>query len=114
MEYSIDYFKSLFNYKAIIYELPEAVKVHLVSSSSGREYDFAVKFVWKNGVGFPESEGGCSWCPVYADSVMTMPDGTELIMGDPGKFIEELFNWFERRDRRKVKLTSDEVEFMDI
>lgn len=113
MEYSIAYFKSLFNHKDI-YELPEAVKVHFLSSSSGREYDFAVKFVWKNGVGFPESDAGCSWCSVYADSVMTMPDGTELTVGDPDEFIEEVFNWFERRDSRKVKLASDEVEFMDI
>ena len=45
---------------------------------------------------------------------MTMPDGTELVVGDPGEFIEEVFNWFERRDRRKVKLAAGEVEFMDI
>lgn len=114
MEYSIDYFKAMFNYSKDIYELPEAVKVHLLSSNNGREYDFAIKFVWKNGAGFPESDGDCSWCSVDVGSVMTMPDGTELIMGDPDKFIEELFNWFEHRDRRKVKLTADEVEFMDI
>ena len=62
MEYNIAYFKSLFDHKDI-YELPEAVKVHLLSSSSGSEYDFAVKFIWKNGVGFSESDGGCSWIP---------------------------------------------------
>lgn len=114
MEYSIDYFKAMFNYSKDIYELPEAVKVHLLSSNNGCEYDFAVKFVWKNGVGFPESVDGCSWCSVDVGSVMTMPDGTELTVGDPGEFIKEVFNWFERRDRRKVKLTADEVEFMDI
>ena len=113
MKYSIAYFKSLFNHKDI-YELSETVKVHLLSSSSGREYDFAIKFIWENGVGFSESDGGCSWCSVYVDSVMTMPDGTELVVGDPGEFIEEVFNWFERRNHRKVKLAADEVEFMDI
>ena len=45
---------------------------------------------------------------------MTMPDGTELIMGDPSEFIREVFNWFDRRDCWKVKLAADEVEFMDI
>lgn len=114
MEYSIDYFKSFFDYKDI-YELPEAVKVHLLSSNNGKEYDFYIKFVWKNGAGFPESDaGGCSWCSVHTGSVMTMPDGTKLTVDDPDEFIKEVFNWFERRDSRKVKLTSDEVEFMDI
>lgn len=114
MKYNIDYFKSIFDYKDI-YELPEAVKVHVLSSGSGREYDFYIKFVWEYGVGFPESyAAGCSWCSVYVGSVMTMPDGTELVVGDPGEFIGEVFNWFERRDRRKVKLAADEVEFMDI
>ena len=113
MKYNIDYFKSIFDYKDI-YELPEAVKVHVLSSGSGREYDFYIKFVWEYGVGFPESVTGGSWCSLCVDSVMTMPDGTELIMGDPGEFIEEVFNWFKRRDRRKVNLTADEVEFMDI
>ena len=115
MKYSVDYFKAMFNYSKDIYELPEAVKVHVLSSASGREYDFYIKFVWEYGVGFPESDYcGCSWCSVYADSVMTMPDGTELTVGDPDEFIEEVFNWFKRRDRRKVNLTADEVEFMDI
>jgi hypothetical protein len=45
---------------------------------------------------------------------MTMPDGTKLIMGDPGEFIKEVFNWFERRKHQEVKLVTDEVEFMDI
>ena len=114
MKYSVDYFKAMFNYSKDIYELPEAVKVHVLSSASGREYDFYIKFVWEYGVGFPESVSGSSWCTAYVDSVMTMPDGTKLIMGDPDEFIKEVFNWFERRDRRKVNLTADEVEFMDI
>ena len=114
MKYSVDYFKAMFNYSKDIYELPEAVKVHVLSAASGREYDFYIKFVWEYGVGFPESEGGCSWCSAYVDTVMTMPDGTALTVGDPDEFIEEVFNWFKRRDRRKVNLTADEVEFMDI
>ena len=114
MKYSVDYFKAMFNYSKDIYELPEAVKVHVLSSASGKEYDFYIKFIWEYGVGFPESIADCSWCVIRVGSVMTMPDGTVLTVGDPGEFIEEVFNWFERRDRRKVKLTADEVEFMDI
>ena len=114
MKYSVDYFKAMFNYSKDIYELPEAVKVHVLSSASGREYDFYIKFVWEYGVGFPESVSGCSCCSAYVDTVMTMPDGTAFTVGDPDEFIEEVFNWFKRRDRRKVNLTADEVEFMDI
>ena len=114
MKYNIDYFKALNNDSCAIYELPEAVKVHVLSSMRGRGYDFYIKFVWEYGVGFPESYAGCSYYSIRVGSVMTMPDGTELTVGDPGEFIKEVFNWFERRDRQKVKLTSDEVEFMDI
>ena len=114
MKYNIDYFKALNNNSYDIYELPEAVKVHVLSSICNKEYDFYIKFVWEYGVGFPESIADCSWCTIRVGSVMTMPDGTELIMGDPGEFIKEVFNWFERRDSRKANLAADEVEFMDI
>lgn len=114
MKFNIDYFKALGNYKYDIYELPKAIKVHVKSSISGNEYDFVIKFVWEYAVGFSECDGGCSWCSMYAGSVMTMPDGTELIMGDPGEFIKKVFNWFNGNDHQKVKLTADEVEFMDI
>ena len=114
MKYTIDYFKALNNYNYSVYELPEAIKVHVVSSSSGKNYDFYIKFIWEYGVGFAESDGGCSWCSIHVDSIMTMPDGTELIMGDPGEFIKEVFNWFKHREHQQVKLVNDEVEFMDI
>lgn len=113
MKYTIDYFKSL-NRINEVYELPESVKVHVVSSSSGHNYDFMIKFIWKYGIGFPCTDGGCSWCSIHADSIMTMPDGTSFIMGDPGEFIKEVFNWFKRREHQQLKLVSDEVEFMDI
>lgn len=114
MKFNIDYFKALNNYSYDIYELPEAIKVHVISSSSGNEYDFIIKFVWEYAVGFAESDKGCSWCSIHVGSVITMPDGTKLIMGDPGEFIKEVFNWFERRKHQEVKLVTDEVEFMDI
>lgn len=113
MKYTIDYFKTL-NRTNDIYELPEAIKVHVLSSSSGKEYDFTIKFIWKYGIGFAESNDGCSWCSIHVDSIMTMPDGTELIMNDPGEFIKEVFNWFKHREHQQVKLVNDEVEFMDI
>jgi hypothetical protein len=113
MKYNIDYFKALNGYKYDIYELPEAIKVHVISSR-GYNYDFDIKFIWRYGVGFPESDEGCSWCSIHVDYIMTMPDGTKLIMGDPGEFIKEVFNWFERRKHQEVKLVTDEVEFMDI
>ena len=113
MKFTIDYFKSL-NRINEVYELPESVKVHVVSSSSGHNYDFMIKFIWEYGIGFPYSDGGCSWCSMHVGSVMTMPDGTEFTMGDPGEFIKEVFNWFEHRKHQQVKLVSDEVEFMDI
>lgn len=113
MKFNIDYFKTL-NRTNNVYELPETIKVHVVSSSSGKNYDFYIKFIWEYGVGFPESDGGCSWCSIYGDSIMTMPDGTSFIMGDPGEFIQAVFNWFNRRKQQEVKLVTDEVEFMDI
>lgn len=113
MKFNIDYFKTL-NRTNDVYELPEAIKVHVVSSSSGKNYDFYIKFIWEYGVGFPESDGGCSWCSIHSDSIMTMPDGTSFIMGDPGEFIQAVFNWFNRRKQQEVKLVTDEVEFMDI
>lgn len=114
MKFNIDYFKALNSYKYDIYELPEAIKVHVLSASSGNNYDFYIKFIWEYGVGFPESDGGCSWCSIHVGYVMTMPDGIKLIMGDPGEFMQEVFNWFKRREHQKVKLVTDEVEFMDI
>lgn len=113
MKYNIDYFRKL-NRINDVYELPESVKVHVVSSNSGHNYDFTIKFIWEHGVGFPYTDGGCSWCSMYADSIMTMPDGTSFIMGDPGEFIRDVFDWFKRREQQQVKLVSDEVEFMDI
>ena len=113
MKYNIDYFRTLSRTNDV-YELPEAVKVHVVSSSSGHNYDFIIKFIWEYGIGFAESDGGCSWCSMYANSIMTMPDGTSFIMSDPGEFIKKVFNWFKRREHQQVKLVSDEVEFMDI
>lgn len=112
MKYNIDYFKALKNYHYDIYELPEAIKVHLISSSSGNEYDFIIKFIWEYAIGFVESDQGCSWCSIHVGSVMTMPDGTKLIMGDPNEFIKDVFNWFKRRELKLVM--TDEVEFMDI
>jgi len=114
MKYNIAYFKVLTNYSYDIYELPEAIKVHVISSSSGNEYDFYIKFVWEYAVGFAESNGGCSWCSIHVGTVIMMPDGTKLIMGDPDEFIKEVFNWFKRCEHQKVKLVTDEVEFMDI
>lgn len=113
MKFNIDYFKTL-NRTNDVYELPEAIKVHVVSSSSGKNYDFYIKFIWEYGVGFPATDGGCSWCSIHSDSIMTMPDGTSFIMGDPGEFIQAVFNWFNRRKQQEVKLVTDEVEFMDI
>lgn len=113
MKLTVDYFKKLCRGNDIC-ELPEAIKVHVVSSNSGHNYDFTIKFIWEYGIGFAESDGGCTWCSMYADSIMTMPDGTSFIMGDPGEFIKSVFDWFESRDHQKVKLVSDEVEFMDI
>lgn len=112
MKYNIDYFKTL-NQTNDVYELPETIKVH-VSSSSGKQHEFYIKFIWEYGVGFPATDGGCSWCSIHSDSIMMMPDGTSFIMGDPGEFIKDVFNWFKRREHQKVKLVSDEVEFMDI
>ena len=112
MKYTIDYFKEL-NRTNDIYELPEAIKVHVISYSSRNEYDFVIKFIWEYGVGFPEPDGGCSWCSIHSGA-MTMPDGTEFIMGDPGEFIKKVFDWFKQREHQQVKLVSDEVEFMDI
>lgn len=111
MKYNLDYFKRL-NYTSDVCELPEAIKVHV--NDGGAEYDFAIKFIWEHGVGFPETVEGSSWCYICVGSVMTMPDGAELIMGNPGEFIKEVFNWFKLREYQKVKLVSDEVEFMDI
>lgn len=113
MKFTIDYFKSL-NRINEVYELPESVKVHVVSSSSGHNYDFMIKFIWEYGVGFPYPDGGCSWCSIHGGSVMTMPDGTEFTMGDPGEFMRDVFDWFKKREHQQVKLVSDEVEFMDI
>lgn len=113
MKFNIDYFKTL-NRTNNVYELPETIKVHVVSSSSGKNYDFYIKFIWEYGVGFPATDGGCSWCSIHSDSIMTMPDGTSFIMGDPGEFIQAVFNWFNRRKQQEVKLVTDEVEFMDI
>jgi len=112
MNYSIDYFKTL-NRTNDVYELPETIKVH-VSSISGKQHDFYIKFIWEYGVGFPETDKGCSWCSIHVDSIMTMPDGTSFIMGDPGEFIKDVFNWFKHCERQEVKLVTDEVEFMDI
>ena len=112
MKYNIDYFKTL-NQTNDVYELPETIKVH-VSSSSGKQHEFYIKFIWEYGVGFPATDGGCSWCSIHSDSIMTMPDGTSFIMGDPGEFIKDVFKWFKRGEHQKVKLVSDEVEFMDI
>lgn len=114
MKYTIDYFKALNNYNYNVYELPETIKVHVVSSSSGKNYDFYIKFIWEYGVGFPATDDGCSWCSIHGDSIMTMPDGTSFIMGDPGEFIKEVFDWFKRCEHQQLKLVSDEVEFMDI
>ena len=113
MKYNIDYFRTI-NRINDIYELPEAIKVHVVSSSSGHNYDFTIKFIWEYGIGFAETDGGCSWCSMHADSIMTMPDGTSFIMGDPMEFIKGVFDWFKQREYQQVKLVSDEVEFMDI
>ena len=113
MKYTIDYFRTLSRTNDV-YELPESVKVHVVSANSGHNYDFMIKFIWEYGIGFPHTDGGCSWCSIHADSIMTMPDGTSFIMSDPGEFIKEVFNWFKRREHQQVKLVSDEVEFMDI
>lgn len=113
MKYNIDYFRTLTRTNDV-YELPEAIKVHVVSSSSGHNYDFTIKFIWEYGIGFAESDGGWSGCSMHVDSIMTMPDGTSFIMSDPGEFIKEVFNWFKRREHQQVKLVSDEVEFMDI
>jgi len=113
MKYTIDYFKEL-NGTNDIYELPEAIKVHVVSSSSGHKYDFMIKFIWEYGIGFAEPDNGCSWCSVHGGSVMTMPDGTEITMGDPGEFMRAVFDWFKQREHQTLKLVSDEVEFMDI
>ena len=113
MKYTIDYFKELCSGNDI-YELPESVKVHVVSSGSGHNYDFTIKFIWEYGIGFAEPDEGCSWCSIHVGSVMTMPDGTEFTMNDSDEFIKEVFNWFERSEHQKVKLVSDEVEFMDI
>ena len=44
MKFNIDYFKALNNYNYDVYELPEAIKVH-VSSSSGKQHDFYIKFI---------------------------------------------------------------------
>lgn len=113
MKYTIDYFRTL-NQTNDIYELPESIKVHVVSSRSGKKFNFTIKFVWEYGVGFPYPDEGCSWCSIHSGSVMMMPDGTEFTMGDPGEFIKEVFNWFKRHEHQQVKLVSDEVEFMDI
>ena len=112
MKYNIDYFKTL-NQTNDVYELPETIKVH-VSSNSGKQHEFYIKFIWEYGVGFPSTDGGCSWCSIHSDSIMMMPDGTSFIMSDPGEFIKDVFNWFKRRERQEVKLVTDEVEFMDI
>lgn len=112
MNYSIEYFRTL-SRTSDVYELPESIKVHVVSGSSGHNYDFMIKFIWEYGIGFPCTDGGCSWCSMHVGSVMTMPDGTEFTMGDPGEFIKGVLNWF-KHEQQKVKLVADEVEFMDI
>lgn len=93
-------------------ELPDEIDVHWQDYDS--HWDCTIKYISTYGAGFPRRWDGYKYCSIGERTKCTMPDGTELIMGDPGEFIGEVFNWFDRRDCRKVKLTDGEVEFMDI
>jgi hypothetical protein len=97
-----------------VFELHEAIKIHM-KTSRGNNYDFDIKFIWRYGVGFLEEdkEDHCTWCSVYNNTIITMPDGTKIVSRDDvGGFVKDVFNWFKRRELKLVM--TDEVEFMDI
>ena len=98
-----------------IFELPEVIRVHL-KTTSGNNYDFNIKFIWEYGVGFSreDKKDHCTWCSVYNGTILTMPDGTDIVLRDDDTetFMREVFDWFKHRQLRLAM--TDEVEFMDI
>lgn len=112
MELTKDYFKSITNKQ--IYELPKTIDITIIDNTwSNAVYDVKVKFVWENGVGYPEqNKRYCTYCSIRPGMLIKLPNGTEFtVYKGKTDLVERLLN--AAGPELKLVVT-DEVEFMDI
>lgn len=99
----------------LIAELPHEIELTIIADDwpTQREYHRRVKYVWDDGVGYPErTTDGFTHCSVMSGNVVRFANGTEIVY-QSGKtdLVKEVLN----AARPELKLAvSDEVEFMDI
>jgi hypothetical protein len=111
MAFTKDFFEKYT--KKPIYELPHEIEVTVIDTGwSDRRFTRRIKFVWENGLGYPEKYGGCTYCSMISGNLLKLPDGTEIRYC---KGETNLVDIMMKASGPELKLAvSDEIEFMDI
>lgn len=105
-----------------IVELPDEINVHWQDYDS--HWDCTIKYISIYGAYFPRRWDGYKYCSISERTKCTMPDGTVFDTNDEDygltrnsrirTFVNKIVDWAEKHAEPKLRLASDEVEFMDI
>ena len=94
-------------------ELPDEIDVHWQDYDS--HWDCTIKYISTYGAGFPRRWDGYKYCSIGERTKCTMSDGTVFDTNDGIRtFVNKIVDWAEKHAEPKLRLASDEVEFMDI
>ena len=103
-------------------ELPDEINVYWQDYDS--HWECTIKYISTYGVGFPHRWAGFKYCSIGGRTKCTMPDGTVFDTHDGSygltsnsrirMFVNKIVDWADKHAEPKLRLASDEVEFMDI
>ena len=103
-------------------ELPDEINVYWQDYDS--RWECTIKYISTYGAGFPRRWDGYKYCSIGERTKCTMPDGTVFDTNDESygltrnsrirTFVNKIVDWADKHAEPKLRLASDEVEFMDI
>lgn len=110
-----DYFRPFTGDREIT-ELPHEIELTIIDTGwiEQKEFHVRCKYVWNCGVGYPEENAsGCTYCSVMNGNVVRLSNGTEFVyQRGETNLVKMILNAVGPEP--KLRLASDEVEFMDI
>ena len=103
-------------------ELPDEINVYWQDYDS--RWECTIKYISTYGAGFPRRWDGYKYCSIGERTKCTMPDGTVFDTNDDiygltsnsriRTFVNKIIDWADKHAKPKLRLASDEVEFIDI
>ena len=101
-----------------------ATNINVYWQDYDSHWECTIKYISTYGAGFPRRWDGYKYCSIGERTKCTMSDGTVFDTNDEGygltridrirTFVNKIVDWADKHAEPKLRLASDEVEFMDI